>query len=79
MIKRVLILLIKIYRVILCIFQDKSKSPLNVWSSCKYYPTCSLYALQAIEKYGALRGMYLSIIRVLKCNPFSKGGFDPVP
>ena len=45
---------------------------------CKYYPTCSEYARQAIEKYGAVRGSFLSIKRFLKCNPFSKGGYDPV-
>ena len=45
---------------------------------CKYYPTCSVYAMQAINKYGALKGSFLSIKRILKCNPFSKGGYDPV-
>lgn len=45
---------------------------------CKYYPSCSEYAKQAIEKYGVIKGVFLSIIRILKCNPFSKGGYDPV-
>lgn len=45
---------------------------------CKYYPTCSEYAKQAVEKYGALKGMFLVIKRILKCNPFSKGGYDPL-
>lgn len=45
---------------------------------CKYYPTCSEYSKQAIEKYGAIKGMFLSIKRILKCNPFSKGGYDPL-
>ena len=45
---------------------------------CKYYPTCSEYTKQAIEKYGALRGIGLGIWRVLRCNPFSKGGYDPL-
>ena len=45
---------------------------------CKYYPTCSEYAKQAIEKYGALKGSALAIKRILKCNPFSKGGYDPL-
>lgn len=45
---------------------------------CKYYPTCSEYSLQAIKKYGALKGTFLSIKRILKCNPFSKGGYDPL-
>jgi putative membrane protein insertion efficiency factor len=46
---------------------------------CKYIPTCSQYAYEAIERHGALRGFLLSVWRVLRCNPFSKGGFDPVP
>lgn len=45
---------------------------------CKYYPTCSEYAKQAIEKYGPLKGTWLGIKRFLKCNPFSKGGYDPL-
>ena len=45
---------------------------------CKYYPTCSEYTKQAIEKYGALKGIFLGVIRIIKCNPFSKGGYDPL-
>ena len=47
--------------------------------TCKYYPTCSQYGLEAIEKYGALKGGALAVWRILRCNPFSKGGYDPVP
>lgn len=71
MIKRFLLFLIKIYRKII--------SPLKGGASCKYYPTCSLYATQAIEKYGALKGVFLATKRILRCNPFSHGGYDPVP
>jgi len=46
---------------------------------CKYEPTCSLYAVQAIGRYGILRGLVLAAWRLLRCNPFSHGGFDPVP
>lgn len=46
---------------------------------CKYYPTCSQYGIEAIEKYGALKGSMLAVWRILRCNPFSKGGYDPVP
>lgn len=46
---------------------------------CKFYPTCSEYTKQAIEKYGAGKGTLLGIARILRCNPFSKGGYDPVP
>ena len=46
--------------------------------SCRFTPSCSQYALVAIEKHGLLRGMLMGALRVLRCNPFSKGGFDPV-
>ncbi|HIS01188.1 MAG TPA: membrane protein insertion efficiency factor YidD [Candidatus Excrementavichristensenella intestinipullorum] len=46
---------------------------------CKYYPTCSQYALEAIRRYGALKGGALALWRILRCNPFSHGGYDPVP
>ncbi len=60
-------------------FYRKYLSGMKRYSSCKYYPTCSAYALEAVEKYGALKGGILSIWRILRCNPFSKGGYDPVP
>lgn len=47
--------------------------------SCIYKPTCSEYALQALEKYGAAKGSWLAFRRILRCHPFHKGGFDPVP
>lgn len=67
--KRMLIYIIKLYK--------KYISPLNP-PSCKYYPTCSQYGLEAIEKYGALKGGFLALKRILRCNPFSKGGYDPL-
>jgi putative membrane protein insertion efficiency factor len=45
---------------------------------CKYEPTCSAYAVQAIRRYGILRGLFLAVWRVLRCNPWSHGGYDPV-
>ena len=48
-------------------------------ASCRFTPTCSAYALEAIQKYGPGKGLFLSIKRVLKCNPFHEGGYDPVP
>lgn len=48
-------------------------------ASCRYVPTCSQYALVAIERFGALRGGILAAKRILRCNPFSPGGYDPVP
>lgn len=47
--------------------------------SCRFTPTCSEYAMQAVEKYGALKGGYLAIRRILRCHPFHPGGYDPVP
>ena len=48
-------------------------------TKCPYYPCCSAYGLEAIEKYGAFRGGMLAAWRIVRCNPFSKGGYDPVP
>ena len=67
--KRILLKLINIYQ----------KMPLHSHSKCKYYPTCSNYAKESITKHGSLKGSYLMIKRILKCNPFSKGGIDLVP
>ncbi|HET9017812.1 MAG TPA: membrane protein insertion efficiency factor YidD [Thermomicrobiaceae bacterium] len=47
-------------------------------SACRFYPTCSEYGYQAIEKYGIIRGGRMTVWRVLRCNPFSRGGYDPV-
>ena len=60
-------------------FYQKYLSGAKGYSSCKYYPTCSRYAIEAIEKYGAFKGCLLAAWRILRCNPFSKGGYDPVP
>jgi putative membrane protein insertion efficiency factor len=48
-------------------------------NTCRYYPTCSHYSYQAIYKYGLIRGGFMGVWRILRCNPFSQGGFDPVP
>ena len=69
--KRILLALIRAYR--------RWISPLKK-PCCRFYPTCSAYALEAIEKYGAIKGGWLAIKRLLRCNPFYKGDyFDPVP
>ena len=68
--KRPLIWLIRFYQVAISPY----KRP-----CCKYYPTCSNYALQAVERFGAFRGFWLALFRILRCNPFSHGGYDPVP
>ena len=47
--------------------------------SCRFEPTCSAYAMEAIKKYGPFKGLLLSIRRILRCNPFNEGGYDPVP
>jgi putative membrane protein insertion efficiency factor len=68
--KRLLIFGVRAYQVGL--------SPL-LPASCRYYPSCSAYAIEAIERHGAVRGTWLSVRRVLRCHPFRPGGYDPVP
>lgn len=59
-------------------FYQKGISPAKA-PCCRFSPTCSAYALEAIERYGVLRGGWLALKRILRCNPFFKGGYDPVP
>ncbi|QLK86319.1 membrane protein insertion efficiency factor YidD [Staphylococcus sp. 17KM0847] len=59
-------------------FYQRFISPLTP-PSCRFYPTCSNYAIEAIQIYGIFKGSWLSLKRILKCHPFHKGGFDPVP
>lgn len=68
--KYLLILIVRFYRYFI--------SPI-LPPSCRYYPTCSQYAIEALEKHGLFKGTYLAALRILKCNPFFKGGYDPVP
>jgi hypothetical protein len=67
--RRVVVLPIRAYQLLL--------SPM-VGQRCKYYPSCSEYAAQAVQRYGILRGLVLAGWRLLRCNPWSRGGFDPV-
>lgn len=69
--KNILLACIRIYRRFL--------SPLKIRPTCIYIPTCSEYAAQAIEKYGSFKGTYLAAKRLLRCHPFARGGYDPVP
>ena len=68
--RRFLLWLVRFYRV--------SISPMHR-PCCRFIPTCSQYAMEAIQKYGALKGGFLALRRILRCNPFCKGGYDPVP
>ena len=60
-------------------FYQRYLSGLKAGPTCKYYPTCSHYAIEAIQKHGPAKGTLLAGWRILRCNPFSKGGYDPVP
>jgi putative membrane protein insertion efficiency factor len=67
--KRLLLALIRFY-----------KAAISPWlgANCRFVPTCSEYAMEAIEKHGALKGSWMAAGRILRCNPFCKGGYDPV-
>lgn len=69
MIKSILIFFITLYQKI-SIFTPRV---------CRFYPTCSEYAIQAIKKYGILKGGFLAVNRICRCNPWNDGGYDPVP
>jgi len=66
--KYILIGFIKTYQMI----------PLKTHRMCKYTPTCSEYGIEALKEYGTIKGTILTLFRIIKCNPFSKGGYDPV-
>lgn len=67
--KQIIILLVRGYQKLI--------SPLFP-PTCRFYPSCSAYFIQAVEKYGAVKGSYLGIKRILRCNPFHPGGYDPL-
>lgn len=67
--KRILIFFIKIYQ----------KMPLSCHLSCRHIPTCSNYAIEAIETHGVIKGSILAIKRIIRCNPWGTSGYDPVP
>ena len=68
--KQILVFLIKKYQKYISPFKD---------TKCPYFPSCSEYGITAVERYGAVKGGLMAAYRILRCNPFSKGGVDPVP
>ena len=64
--------------IIIIDFYQKYISPLKP-ATCRFYPSCSAYAIQALSRFGFLKGSYLAIRRILRCHPFNPGGYDPVP
>jgi len=73
--KRSLLRIIYSYKYIARVFRE-TRFPLFIYTDCKYYPSCSDYAVEAINKHGTLKGSVKSLIRILKCSPFSRGGID---
>jgi hypothetical protein len=70
MLKKIFILLIRFYQTVI--------SPIKP-PTCRFYPTCSQYGLEAVQRFGAIKGGWLTIKRISKCHPFHPGGVDPVP
>lgn len=70
MMRMILVALVRGYQIVL--------SPL-LPPACRYYPSCSAYAIEALERHGAMRGTWMAMRRIARCNPFRPGGFDPVP
>ncbi|MCM3113436.1 membrane protein insertion efficiency factor YidD [Lederbergia lenta] len=70
MLAKIFLTFIRFYQVVI--------SPLKP-PSCRFYPTCSQYGLEAIQRFGAIRGGWLTVKRIVKCHPFHPGGFDPIP
>lgn len=67
--KKILIYFIELYQ----------KCHFSRYKKCKYYPSCSNYMIGVINEFGILKGLFLGIFRIIKCNPFSNGGYDPIP
>ncbi len=74
LIKKTLLTLIKVYQSTISPDHGLFKG----YGRCKYYPTCSEYTYQSINKYGVIKGIIKGMWRILRCNPFSKGGYDPI-
>jgi putative membrane protein insertion efficiency factor len=71
LLKKVLVLMIRVYQL--------AVSPWKGGASCRFYPSCSVYAIDALRKHGLFRGIILAAKRFLRCHPFNPGGYDPVP
>ena len=77
--KKLVLKLIKLYQKSSFLNNELFKTLFLTEQACKFEPTCSRYTYQAIDKYGVLKGGFLGVKRIIRCHPFSKGGYDPTP
>lgn len=76
---RIIIMVKKMHKILIKLIKIYQSIPGSFHNYCRHIPTCSNYGIEALEKYGTIKGSFLTIKRILKCNPLSKSGYDPVP
>ncbi len=77
--KRLILKLIRLYQKTNLFRSELLKQLYLSDASCRFSPTCSVYTYQAVEKYGSIKGIYIGMLRIIRCHPWNKGGYDPIP